>query len=126
MALTDEQKAGVRYYLGWPDVNRMADLRLEGAMGSVSTQAVTQIAALLVSLAAVDANFATVNSSSRAGIIEVDNGGVKWSADGGSAARSVRAEGRMYVARLAAILQIQPMRDVYSAGGMASGVVLRG
>lgn len=126
MALTDDQKASVRYYLGWPDVNRMADLRLEGAMGSVSTQGVTQITALLASLAAVDENAVTVNSASRAGIIEVDNGGVKWSADGGSAGRAVRQQGRMYVARLAAILQIQPMRDVYATGAASVGVVGRG
>lgn len=125
MALTDDQKASVRYYLGWPDVNRMADLRLEGAMGSVSSQGVTQIAALLASLATVDSNLVTVNSASRAGITGVDNGGVTWSAAGNSASMSVARQGRMYVQRLAAILQIEPMRDVYGVGP-TGGYVGRG
>lgn len=121
MALTDDQKASVRYYLGWPDVNRMADLRLEGAMGSVSTQAVTQIAALLASLATLDAALLGTSAISAAGLKSVDNGGVEWFS-ATSAQASVNAQGRRLVARLAAILQISIKVDVFGSSVSSSGM----
>lgn len=121
MALTDDQKASVRYYLGWPDVNRMADLRLEGAMGSVSTQAVTQIAALLASLATLDAALLGTSAISAAGLKSVDNGGVEWFS-ATSAQASVNAQGRRLVARLAAILQISIKVDVFGSSVPSSGM----
>lgn len=121
MALTDDQKASVRYYLGWPDVNRMADLRLEGAMGSVSTQAVTQIAALLASLATLDAALLGTSAISAAGLKSVDNGGVEWFS-ATSAQASVNAQGRRLVARLAAILQISIKVDVFGSSVASSGM----
>jgi hypothetical protein len=128
MALTSTQKAQVRLYLGFSDQSRSTGghQALEGAMLALSAEAETQVGTILTALATVDSNLTTAQSATRAGIIEVDNGGVKWSSDGMSAVNAIERAGRMYVARLAAILGVQPVRDVYGSSIPASGPCGRG
>lgn len=127
MALTSTQRAQTRYYLGYSDVSQGgAPNQLERAMSDITSGAETILTGLLTSLATVDSNLVTAQGSTRAGIIEVDNGGVKWSADGMSSVRSISAAGRMYVTRLAAILGVPVYRDVFGAQTRNSGPAGRG
>lgn len=124
MALTTTQKAQVRLYLGFSDMSRTTPThwRLESMLsGSLSSEGETVVVDLLTKLATVDTDLATVSSSSRAGIIEVDNGGVKWASNGMSASSSIQARGRMLVNRLARTLGVEPFADVFSAGSVTSG-----
>lgn len=126
MAFTTDQRARIRYYLGYSDVSQGgAPNRLERAMTDITSGAETIVTGLLTSLAAVDADLTTVNGANRAGITGVDNGGVTWSASGTSASMSVRSQGRMLVQRLAATFGVRVATDIYG-GGVTSGYVARG
>jgi hypothetical protein len=54
MALTLEQKASVRLYLGYPDNFRYVHTRLESVLDNLSEEAETQIETLLTRIAAID------------------------------------------------------------------------
>lgn len=128
MPLTDTQKATVRMYLGYSDQSRSAANRanLEGALVALSSDAVTQVTAILASIATVETSLTTVNSSARAGIKSVDNGGVVWADDGRSASRAVTDEGRRFVRRLSVILGVPVASDVFGSSVPTSGPCPRG
>lgn len=122
MALTTTQRAQIRYYLGYSDVSQGgAPNRLERAMTDITSGAETIVASILTQLAAVDASLTTVTSSSRAGIIEVDNGGVKWASNGMSAAGALNQQGRMLCGRLSSMFGVTLASDVYGGGVPQTG-----
>lgn len=125
MAFTTDQRARIRYYLGYSDVSQGgAPNRLERAMTNITSGAETIVTELLTQLATVDSALSTVNSSSRAGIIEVDNGGVKWASNGMSASAALNKQGRMLCARLSSTFGVSLAVDVYG-GGITTGYVGR-
>lgn len=127
MALTTDQRARVRYYLGYSDVSQGgAPNRLEMAMTALTSGAETIVVDLLSQLATVDASLTTVSAATRAGIIEVDNGGVKWASNGMSASSAVSRQGRMLCGRLASMFGVTLGADVYGGGASPSfGLVSR-
>lgn len=126
MAFTTTQRAQIRYYLGYSDVSQGgAPNRLERAMTNITSGAETIVASILTQLATVDASLTTVTSSSRAGIIEVDNGGVKWASNGMSAAGSLNQQGRMLCGRLSSMFGVALAADVYGGGVANTGFVGR-
>ncbi len=54
MAFTPDEKAQIRRYLGWPDINRQYDLALEAAMDAVSTEGEGHVRTLLTELAGIE------------------------------------------------------------------------
>lgn len=116
MALTATQKAGVRLYLGYSDGSRdtPSGYNLEGVFAGLSAEAETQVIAILALLATVDAKFTESAALSAAGLKSVDNGGVEWFG-ATSAQSSLSATGRRLVARLAIILGVPVVRDVFGS-----------
>lgn len=116
MALTADQRAKVRYYVGMSDVSQGGDPnRLERAMDGISASGETLVTALLVQLAAVDTAMTSATTISAAGLKSVDNGGVVWQ-DGAAAIDDALArKGRMLVARLAAFFGIRIEADVFGS-----------
>lgn len=125
MALTNAQKAKIRLYLGYSDMSRQGFQDLEGVMNNLSTDAETIVIAALASLATIDTSLDDVASANRAGIIEVDNGGVKWE-NGSAPSRAIAAAGRRHVNRIASTLGIRIRADMFGAGAVQNGVVARG
>lgn len=119
MALTDDQKASVRRYLGYPDVNRELHHDLEGAMVAISDEGVTQVAAVLTRLDTIET---TLESSwTRQKVLRAEE--ITLAGDG--EIRALRAEGRRLTHQLAAVLDVQPRRDMFG-GGSSGGVMRRG
>jgi hypothetical protein len=59
MALTDDQRASVRRYLGYPDRTQGFYSLLEGAMDALSTAGEAQVVALLTKLATLETRIET-------------------------------------------------------------------
>jgi hypothetical protein len=119
MALTDAQKAAVRRYLGYPDINRQAHSEIESALDVLSVEGEELVATLLSSLASIESKLTA--SWSRAGVERVED--VWFSATGG--VDGLRAEGRRLAADLGNIFGLAPVRTPFSAGP-SSGAALRG
>ena len=128
MALTSAQKASIRLYLGYSDMSRQSagHVNLDGAMVGLSSDAETIVGTLLTSLATVDTSLGTVESSDRAGIKSVDNGGVVWADSGQSASINIERRGRRLVARLASVLGVPVLSDMFAPATRTSGPAGRG
>lgn len=109
MALTDAQKAQVRRYLGFPDVNR--DASLEGVMASLSADGETLVGTILTALESIQTRLTA--SQGRQSIIQVED--VKFS--GGDELRSLWAEGNRLAQDLASLLDVTPRRLPFGGGG---------
>lgn len=113
MALTETQKAGVRRYLGFGkgrDIHPELESRF---IGWLSAEEETIIAATLTSL---DAVMTKLQSAA------LENTDLK-SADKGDAVffgpeqlRALREHGRMLVATLSTIFEVEPLRDIFGTG----------
>lgn len=120
MALTGTQKASVRRYLGYPDVNRETYLGLEGAMDAISAEGEVIVADILAQIVDLDA---TLRSSwsrqkvKRAEEVEL------W---GGDEILNLRMEGARLAGELAALLDVQILRNVFSSGAGSVGIAGRG
>lgn len=127
MALTSTQRAQVRYYLGMSDVSQGGDPnRLETAMTDITAAAEVIVGTILTALATIETSLTSATSSTRAGIVSVDNGGVVWGADGMSAQRGLYVEGRRQCGRLAVMFGVLVERDVFGSGLSTSGPCGRG
>lgn len=73
MALTAQQQAQIRQYLGYPDLFRYKNTRLEGAInGNLSAEAEALIDGHLTTLAAIDTALTTGAGFTTAGIKKAD------------------------------------------------------
>lgn len=119
MVLTSVQRASVRYYLGYSDISQGgAPNNLERAMDALTAEAETIVVDLLSKLATLDTSLSS--AWARAGIIEVDNGGVKWES-GSASLLAFYGEGRRLVARLASMFGVTIGVDVYGYGVSLTG-----
>lgn len=119
MALTDTQKASVRRFLGYPDVNRELSLELEGAMTALSAEGEAVVIELLDQLAELDATLRsswTRQKVKRAEEVEL------WGAD---EIKALRQEGSRLANELAAVLDVDIRRNVFG-GGARTGIAGRG
>lgn len=109
MALTADQKAQVRRYLGYPDVNRGSYHNLEGALTAVSAEGETIVAAILVQLAtcqtALEASWGR-QKVSRAEEITLA---------GHDEVIALRAEGNRLAKDLGVLLDVEPRRTPFAS-----------
>lgn len=117
MAFTSQEKANVRYYLGFQDQFRDVNTTLESQLaGGTSAEGETIARALLTSLAAADTSLAA--SHGRLKAIKV--GPIELSAE--TEIRMLRAEGRRFVGRLASLFGVDPRADVFGEGAGSSSM----
>lgn len=113
MALSATQKAQIRQYLGYPDLYRYKNVRLEGVLdGNLSAEAETLVAGYLTQLAAIDA-VVTGKVVSRAGLKRVDE--IEFYE--GKQRQEVLAIGRQYVGRLSNALGVPVYGDAFGDSG---------
>lgn len=113
MALTETQKAGVRRYLGFGkgrDIHPELESRF---VGWLSAEEETQIAATLTKLGELDAKLHTA-ALENLDLISADKGDAVFL--GPEQLRALRAHGRMLVATLSTIFEVEPLRDIFGVG----------
>jgi hypothetical protein len=120
MALINSQKAKIRRYLGYPDVNREMHLGLEGAMTAISAEGETEVTDLLTKIASVETTL--VASQGRQKVIKAEE--VTLAGEG--EIRALWREGNRYASTLASILDVPLRRNPFGAGSSSSGVAMRG
>lgn len=118
MALTDAQKAAVRRYLGYPDVNRQSHHELEGALTSLSAEGETLVGGILTELATIQTTLQA--SWGRQKVTRAE----EITLAGGDEIRALRAEGDRLVGDLGTILDVKPRRMPFTGGIV--GVIQRG
>lgn len=113
MAFSDAQKALIRRYLGFPDVLRQSNTRLESAMDVVGGRAEVQalIETDLAALAAVETQL--TNAISSGGIKKVDE--IEFFENGQRAA--IRSEGRRLCGRLSITMGVPLVGDAFGEQG---------
>ena len=117
MALTDAQKAQVRRFLGYPDVNR--DSALDHAMDALSAEGESLVGDLLTSLATVQATLEA--AWDRQKVLKAE----EVTLAGDAEIRALRLEGGRLAADLAAVLDVPMRRDPFR-GPSAAGIAARG
>lgn len=121
MALTDDQRAQARLYLGYSDASRGDPGALEGALSGLSAAAEPIVAGLLTALASIDAKL--TGSWDRQKVLRAEE--VTLAGEG--ELRALRGEGSRLVRRLAATLGVPVASDPFRTHtGDASGVARRG
>lgn len=116
MALSEANKAKIRFYLGWPERFHQTDSSLEQAMLAIDTKpdAQTLIEAELTRLASIDTKIddsANRFKAMKVGSIELP---------GGLELGLLRSQGRAAVGRIASILGVNVRHDVFSGTGPTS------
>lgn len=118
MALTETQRADVRFYCGWSARFRQFDSRLEQAMNALASTPETEALVtnaiggtppgLLACLRSVDAELTAAHKrlkASKVGSIELNRNEVAI----------LREEGRRHVSRLCALLGVEQRADVFGS-----------
>jgi len=114
MAFTDAQKAKIRRYLGYPDVFRYANTRLESAIEVIGGRAEVQtlVEADLTALDAIDAKLSSA-ASSQGGIKRVDD--IEFYQ--GQVVSQIQSDGRRIVGRLSITFGVPIEGDYFGSGG---------
>lgn len=137
MALSLQQKADVRTYLGWSARFHQTDSRLEQAMSALETEAehekwitnpipppVGEPRGILAELVLVDAELISAHTRLKALKVGSINLPIR------NEINTLRSEGRRHVSRMSVILGVEVRHDVYSGspnrnraayGGLAGG-----
>lgn len=122
MAFTEAQRVQIRQSLGYPDVYRNDNTRLEGAMDVIGERPDTKalVEELLVNIEAADSQIATLLLA--AGLKSVDKADVVFfgNESGNAGRKDAEANGRMWVKRLSVVMGVPVANDIYS-GGSYSG-----
>lgn len=120
MALSDEQKSQVRYWLGYPDQQRETFSDLEGGLASLSSQGEARVTSALTQLTAIDTQLQS--SWSRQKVIKAEDVVLA----GPQEIQALRMEGRRLASLIASTLGVSTLRDAFSSGGSGSGIARRG
>lgn len=123
MAFTDDQRRDIRHYLGFPDVFRSVNSRLESAMDVVGGRpdSVEQVEEILAEIAAAIAAMKPSSATglhTQAGIKRVDE--IEFFGNAGSgnvAASEMRKVGRQWVNRLSIVMGVPIVHDIFGGGG---------
>ena len=112
MALTDTQKADIRFFLGWSARFQQTDSRLEQAMSSIATvpDSETLVIAGIASCKDIDTKLLTAHGRIKAmavGSIDLP---------GPMEIRMLRSEGRRHASRMAHTLGVEIRHDAFSPG----------
>lgn len=127
MAFSTAQAASIRLYLGYPEVFRQANPRLEGAITVVGTD--TDASALVTGILTQLANVETSIQSTYdgAGIKRADEVEFFGGAEGASVIQQQRQYGRRLCSQLSLIFGVPLGGDAFGEGGyQGDGWALRG
>lgn len=126
MALSAANRADIRYFLGWPARWFQSDSRLEQAMNALDSLTAqdsgateTLVLACVTSAKAIDT--ALVTAWGRIKALKVGS----IDLPGAMEVETLRREGRRFVGRLAAILGVHPVADVFGSGAGAGSNEIR-
>jgi len=112
--LSAEQKGKIRLYLGYPNLYRYKNTRLESALeGSVDADAEAVIVGLLAKIDQVEEQLLNLTLTT-AGVRRVDE---IWFFENNQQAKSLGALGRTYIGRISIILGTPIYSDYYGAQG---------
>lgn len=114
MPLTDSQKAQVRRYLGYSDINRSCHWELESAFDALSTEGQALVVSILEDIEGIDTELTAQRS--KMGVVRVED--VWFSASDG--VMGLRSERQRLVQDLANVFGLQPRT------GGSSGRVYKG
>lgn len=117
MAFTEAQRVKIRLSLGYPDVFRASNPRLEDAIDVVGERPDTQaeIETILARIAAADTK--VNNVLEQAGVKRVDEVEFFGGSDGATSLDEVRSHGRMWVNRLSIAFGVPRANDIFSGRG---------
>lgn len=133
MALSNLERTNTRLYLGYSNLNRYKNTRLEGTFDAIDSDAEALIRAILTEIAAVDAVLAAagLTVSAQGTLKKVDE--IEWynTTTGASNGTGAIARGRSLITRLSIMLGVPVYGDyfgrlgypgdTYSALGLAPG-----
>jgi hypothetical protein len=124
MSFTTAEEALIRRYLGYPDLWRYKDTRLEGAMDTASNDpdAVALIRADLAALADIDVKF-IARAVSHAGVRRVDE--IEFFGEG-SILNDLRRVGRTVAGRISATLGVPLYADYFGTSGYPGDAFMGG
>lgn len=115
MALTAQQQAQIRQYLGYPDLFRYKNVRLEGAInGNLSAEAEALIDGHLTTLATIDAALTSGVGLTTAGIKKADE--VEFFG-AMTTISALRALGRTVAGRISTALGVPIFADYFGGAG---------
>lgn len=117
MAFDEAQRVEIRLALGYPDVFRDGNPRLESAMDVIGDRADTQakVEAILARIAAADAQVNGVLEL--AGVKKADEVEFFGAKDGATSLDQAREHGRMWVNRLSIVFGVPRANDIFSEKG---------
>jgi hypothetical protein len=110
--LSPIEKSQIRLYLGYPDLFRYKDTRLESTLDALSDEAETLVRGALASLVIVEALL--LKNLSTAGLKRVDD---VWFDAAGAMLTQQRKAGRTYVSRISITLGVNIYSDVFGTQG---------
>lgn len=119
MAFTEAQKVTLRLLLGYPDVFRQHNPRLEGVFATVGARPDTQavVEGILTKIAEIDPQI--VDLLGTAGLKRAED--VEWfqafSGKWSAPQEAVAAVGRMHIARLSTIFGVPILADYFGSQG---------
>ena len=119
MALTDEQRSGVRRYLGYSDLTQGRYSTREGAMESLSVSGEAQVVALLSDLELIEEQLRSSWTRQKV------KGAEGVTLAGHDEILALRQEGRRLAETISTILGVPVSRTPFSSGS-ASGIAGRG
>jgi len=112
MALTDVQRADVRFFLGWSARFHQFDSRLEQAMNAISTEPEAETLVLGEIAACKDIDTKLTAAHARLKALKVGSIGLS----GPGEIQALRKEGKRHTTRMAAIFGVERRIDVFSSG----------
>lgn len=121
MAFTEPQRVQIRLMLGYPDVFRSYNPRLEGVFDVIGSRPDTQAAVvdLLTKIAALDLQLGTILSL--AGLKRAED--VEWyqalNTKMSAPMQAVATLGRIYIGRMSALMGVPIYSDFFGTGGYA-------
>jgi hypothetical protein len=120
VAFTDAQRVKLRLYLGYPNINRHRDSRLESALDIVGDDAAAkaEVESIMASIVAVDTSL--VASLGTAGLKRAED--IEWYQAGSSSTvgpeiSSKWSEGRRHISRLSILFGVPIWGDYYGGRG---------
>lgn len=111
--LTDAQKAKVRLYLGFPDLYRYQNVRLESALDAISSEVETNVISILARIAAVETRLD--GTLTTAGLSSVGAGDPEFYE--GAKLKEIRSEGRRLCGQLSMLFGVPLQGDAFSTNG---------
>lgn len=121
MALSGTERTQARLYLGYANLHRYLNVRLESAFDAVDTDAETVIRGILVELASVDAVLAAAGQvvAAQGTLKKADEVEFYQLAAGHSNGSGALIRGRMLVTRLSTMLGVPLYGDYFGEDGYA-------